>query len=60
MKHHAGQEFVVDGGVSKKMLYPEEQEEAAPAGTVAEGEAAEAVGEASGDERPSIVWPDTT
>lgn len=51
----------MDGGVSKKMLYPEEQEEAAPAGTVAEGEAAEAVGEAAGgDERPSIMWPDTT
>lgn len=28
----AGQEFVVDGGVTKKMVYPEEEEEGGGAG----------------------------
>lgn len=69
---NAGQEFVVDGGVSKKMVYPEEEvprhagegqqaahthgaaATAAPAAAAAAGER----GESSGDEQPSVMWPD--
>ncbi|PSC74545.1 oxidoreductase isoform B [Micractinium conductrix] len=50
-----GQEFVVDGGVSKKMVYPEEGE-----GEAAVGGAAPAPPPppTSDDERPPVVWPD--
>ncbi|KAL4436841.1 hypothetical protein ABPG75_003980 [Micractinium tetrahymenae] len=57
-----GQEFVVDGGVTKKMVYPEEgpaddapqqqqQQQQAP-------DAAAAGGGTSADERAPVMWPD--
>lgn len=50
-----GQEFVVDGGVSSKMVYPEEAAE--EAGAAAE-RAAAAGGEPSGEQQAPVVWAD--
>lgn len=80
-----GQEFVVDGGVTKKMVYPEEEEpaaaadtagtaaavaaaaDAAPAAAVAPGEQQAAAGEQGlaessleEEDRPPIMWPDSS
>ncbi|KAL4432571.1 hypothetical protein ABPG77_000508 [Micractinium sp. CCAP 211/92] len=49
-----GQEFVVDGGVTKKMVYPEE----GPTDDAQQQQQQPAAGGASGAEGAPVVWPD--
>ncbi|EFN55527.1 hypothetical protein CHLNCDRAFT_133961 [Chlorella variabilis] len=56
-----GQEFVVDGGLSKKMVYPEEeleqqQQQQQQPETAARGQAQQAAAE--DEEQPPMVWPE--
>lgn len=53
-----GQEFVVDGGVTKKMVYPEEVPVDDAQQPPPQQQAQPAAGGTQGDERAAVVWPD--